>query len=721
MATVIDTLILQLGLDANPLVRGQKDAARALRGTRDEMDKARKAGDAFGRQVGNAFGDLTKQALAFFAVLAGARSMKDFIASAVQSNSALGRLSTNVGASTQTIQAWGKAAERVGGSADATTQSFERMDTALYDLKTNGKALPTEIYRLVGMVGMTVDTERGPAKAMEDIAAAAAKLAKVDPTRAYGLLKGSGLFDEGTINLMLRQGAAIKTVVDRMREFGASDGAIKGAERLQEAWVSLTQNVQAFAMKIAEQVMPILERMTTQFTEWVRTVNIDEVVGGVRNALGELETWFKSVDWSDAGRSLKSGLGDAADIIKQIASALKAVKEFVGSSETSGPSGSRTNPIIGRDKAKDGEWYQDGSTGFFASPAVRKGTIGDTLFGGLSGKRASGGPVSRGRTYLVGERGPELFTPGAAGGITANNRLASLGDGGMQVGGRDVSKSNPLPVLLMDAANGLSSIASTAASLLGQKGGDGAAGGAGGGRTGLRRNRVTGALELGSGAGARVARGTLAKNQQEAYQAARAEGLSDAAARALVANMSGEALGNPGSYNRDTNSRGQFVHMASGIVQWDPSRSAAIKRQFGKMPHEMSVADQTRAAIWEMKNNKRFAKTWGALNGGGSAESMVDTLVRNYEAPAFPDRDVQRRIGHLRGLKVGGPNAPAAGAGLSTLRESTLINNNRNSRSVSIGKVSVNTQATDAQGVASGLRDAIDMQMLAMLGNTGQA
>jgi hypothetical protein len=47
---------------------------------------------------------------------------------------------------------------------------------------------------------------------------------------------------------------------------------------------------------------------------------------------------------------------------------------------------------------------------------------------GLGGQgRAVGGPVSANRTYTVGERGPELFTPGAGGFITPNNRLGGGG------------------------------------------------------------------------------------------------------------------------------------------------------------------------------------------------------------------------------------------------------------------------------------------------------
>lgn len=47
------------------------------------------------------------------------------------------------------------------------------------------------------------------------------------------------------------------------------------------------------------------------------------------------------------------------------------------------------------------------------------------LLGGLF--KADGGPVERGRSYVVGERGPELFTPGASGMITPNSRLATAG------------------------------------------------------------------------------------------------------------------------------------------------------------------------------------------------------------------------------------------------------------------------------------------------------
>ena len=45
---------------------------------------------------------------------------------------------------------------------------------------------------------------------------------------------------------------------------------------------------------------------------------------------------------------------------------------------------------------------------------------GSKLFGG---GMAAGGPVSGNKSYLVGEKGPELFTPTSSGHITPNDQL----------------------------------------------------------------------------------------------------------------------------------------------------------------------------------------------------------------------------------------------------------------------------------------------------------
>ena len=49
------------------------------------------------------------------------------------------------------------------------------------------------------------------------------------------------------------------------------------------------------------------------------------------------------------------------------------------------------------------------------------GGEGNVSGGGLDGENANGGPVRRGGVYLVGEKGPEIFTPGVSGYISSND------------------------------------------------------------------------------------------------------------------------------------------------------------------------------------------------------------------------------------------------------------------------------------------------------------
>jgi hypothetical protein len=58
-----------------------------------------------------------------------------------------------------------------------------------------------------------------------------------------------------------------------------------------------------------------------------------------------------------------------------------------------------------------------------SNPLVKGiGNVIDSVFGG---GRAAGGPVMGGTSYLVGEKGPEIFTPSSTGFITPNNKLGS--------------------------------------------------------------------------------------------------------------------------------------------------------------------------------------------------------------------------------------------------------------------------------------------------------
>lgn len=69
--------------------------------------------------------------------------------------------------------------------------------------------------------------------------------------------------------------------------------------------------------------------------------------------------------------------------------------------------------------------------GFKAPAPMKSGFMGTGIpsvlpkgsFGISSITRAAGGPVKGGGSYIVGERGPEMFSPGVSGTITPNHAL----------------------------------------------------------------------------------------------------------------------------------------------------------------------------------------------------------------------------------------------------------------------------------------------------------
>jgi len=70
----------------------------------------------------------------------------------------------------------------------------------------------------------------------------------------------------------------------------------------------------------------------------------------------------------------------------------------------------------------------------------------DSLLGGIPGFgsmfKADGGPVKGGSSYIVGERGPELFVPGSSGNIVPNDELSKGGGGTSIVVNVDASGSS---------------------------------------------------------------------------------------------------------------------------------------------------------------------------------------------------------------------------------------------------------------------------------------
>lgn len=180
-----------------------------------------------------------------------------------------------------------------------------------------------------------------------------------------------------------------------------------------------------------DDVVPIIETWWKFFSE--------TVIPGIEKTVQPIiEGLFEAFD------SIATAIGDNEEKLKPLFKLFKSVAEFVA--ETLAPA---LGEILGA-AIKVIAKLVSGLVGGFSdlvgfitdvvngiksivslvknNPIVKGiGGLIDKVFGG---GKAAGGPVTGGTTYLVGEKGPELFTPGSNGTIIPNNRLVGKSGGG---------------------------------------------------------------------------------------------------------------------------------------------------------------------------------------------------------------------------------------------------------------------------------------------------
>jgi phage-related minor tail protein len=125
---------------------------------------------------------------------------------------------------------------------------------------------------------------------------------------------------------------------------------------------------------------------------------------------------------ADPDNSATRGLGDfaasAASIESAVNRSFNAVAATIARAAESGRAsmGQLTASILA-------DFDRIAASQFIARPV--EGLV-NSVIGALlpvAGARAAGGPVMAGQSYLVGEQGPELFTPAGNGAVTANAAL----------------------------------------------------------------------------------------------------------------------------------------------------------------------------------------------------------------------------------------------------------------------------------------------------------
>lgn len=251
MATLIDSLVMEIKLDPALYKQGEQAVEAANKRLRDDANTTGKELEASGKNAAQFFSQVKTEALGLIGVLVGAGGIKAFLGDTTRSLADLGRASVNIGISAQNLAAFQNVVRRNGGSAEAATASLKGLVDQIERFKVFGDPA---VFKFLNPIGANINDS--PLAIWQRFVEFADKH-RNDP--ALVNLIGHGLgFDQDLINTSLQiKGAAdaVKQLAEEMHRV-PTPGMIDNATKLQTAWVDLSDSAKYAAEVIQDKLSP---------------------------------------------------------------------------------------------------------------------------------------------------------------------------------------------------------------------------------------------------------------------------------------------------------------------------------------------------------------------------------------------------------------------------------------------------------------------------------
>jgi hypothetical protein len=257
MPTVVDSLVLEFGLDPTKFTAGQRQVLHDLRQLQNESGRGAKEFEAGTRRIVDVFSSLKREAAGLLALFFGGKGVKEFVAHITDADAQVGRFAKTTNMSVENLSAWQNVAKQTGGSAESMTGSMQgltdEVSKFMLGLDT-GSFLP--VFNQLGI--SLFDANRQVKTASQLFLDLNAAVQGMDPARARALL-GSLSIDPATINTLLLAPDALRKLLAAQQELGtATRASSEAARELQEQWGKTTTAAENFGRKIYEFFAPAL-------------------------------------------------------------------------------------------------------------------------------------------------------------------------------------------------------------------------------------------------------------------------------------------------------------------------------------------------------------------------------------------------------------------------------------------------------------------------------
>jgi len=258
VATVIDSLIVTLGLDPKDFTKGQRETAAALVKTREHSQKTAKEMEAHGKQAAQFFSQIKNQVIGLTAAILGTRSVTSFVSQITQADAATGRLASNLGMSVRDLSVWQRVLERFGGTAGEMDGTFRKLNDTFGQIRMTG-IIPEPMLKGLLIAGMDIKDFLDDTKPLQEKLFMLSKMFRLlKPTDRIPLANMLGI-TENTMNMLAQGEFALKGMIaDQIEMNSLSDEDVEMAKLRQKAWLDLTNQFEAAGRAITTYVTPAL-------------------------------------------------------------------------------------------------------------------------------------------------------------------------------------------------------------------------------------------------------------------------------------------------------------------------------------------------------------------------------------------------------------------------------------------------------------------------------
>ncbi|HBQ5644044.1 MAG: lytic transglycosylase domain-containing protein [Klebsiella pneumoniae] len=296
-ATVIDALLVTLGLDTSQFRKGQQEVSDDLKKQREDAKNTAKEMAEQGKKAASFFSSIKTELLALTGVTVTAGGLMSLVKNTTSSLMDLSIQSKALGMTARELDGFGKAAESAGSSFERITAALQGFQAAKQGSLFGDTSSPifSGMRMLTALTGDTFDVYSKDAKSLAR--SYLESLRKVKDPNIRRQIGAMGGFDDATIQR--NQEGRFLPDVDRLtKSSGITDASVKGAKEFTEAWVLLNQNLETTKNQFYTFLIPYVRGFNgvlRDLSDWMKS-HPDEMKQKVDAFFGAIESGAKMAD-----------------------------------------------------------------------------------------------------------------------------------------------------------------------------------------------------------------------------------------------------------------------------------------------------------------------------------------------------------------------------------------------------------------------------------------